>query len=123
VLLNDLYHFTNISSGAQPGDYLIEVSLNAGHKIFGGHFPEVPVMPGVCIMQMIADAASAVTAKPLQIKEGTDMKFTAIINPQEGTNLLINLHVNLLDSGAFKTDATITFNGQVSFKFKGILGE
>jgi len=123
LLLNKLYRLTKVTPGEQEGDFLIEVSINPEHSIFEGHFPEVPVMPGVCLMQLVADASSEVVGKKLRILEGTDMKFTAIVDPREGTKLLLQLNVVPAAEGTFKVNCINTFNGQVSFKFKGILGE
>jgi 3-hydroxyacyl-[acyl-carrier-protein] dehydratase len=123
LLLNDLYQFTKISTGELEGDFHFEVKINPDHSIFTGHFPEVPVMPGVCLMQMIADAASVASKKSLRIIEGVDMKFTAIVNPQEGTDLNLQLNVVPTDAGKYKVAGVAIFNGITSFKFKGIVGE
>jgi 3-hydroxyacyl-[acyl-carrier-protein] dehydratase len=123
LLLNKLYHLTKVTAGEQDGDFLVEVSINPEHSIFEGHFPEVPVMPGVCLMQLVADAASEVTGKKLRILEGTDMKFTAVVDPRESTTLLLQLNVLPAADSTFKVNCINTFNGQISFKFKGILGE
>lgn len=123
MLLNKLYRLTKVTPGDQDGDFLIEVSINPEHSIFEGHFPEVPVMPGVCLMQLVADASSKVLGKKLRILEGTDMKFTAVVDPRESTTLLLQLNVVPATNSTYKVNCINTFNGQISFKFKGILGE
>ena len=32
-----------------------QVLLHAGHAIFKGHFPGQPILPGVCMMEMITE--------------------------------------------------------------------
>jgi 3-hydroxyacyl-[acyl-carrier-protein] dehydratase len=40
-----------------------ELIINARHKIFEGHFPGQPVVPGVCMMQMVKEIIEKVTEK------------------------------------------------------------
>ncbi len=121
MLLNDLYHFPKITAESSGGGYLVAAEVNPKHNIFKGHFPETPVLPGVCHMQMVVDAASEILKRHLRVEEGTDMKFTAVVDPREGTHLLIKIHLSELDSQKVKVESTTTFNGLVCFKFKGVL--
>jgi 3-hydroxyacyl-[acyl-carrier-protein] dehydratase len=104
LLLNKLYHLTKVTAGEQDGDFLVEVSINPDHSIFEGHFPDVPVMPGVCLMQLVADASSEVIGKKLRILEGTDMKFTAVVDPRESTNFYFNSMCYRQADGTYKVN-------------------
>lgn len=121
VLLNDLYTFTKITADESGDDFMVEAKIRPDHPIFEGHFPNSPILPGVCHMQMVVDAVSEVVKKPLKVKEGLDMKFTAVVDPREGTDLLIKLHVDRLEDGDVKINSITTFRGEVCFKFKGVL--
>lgn len=121
MLLNDLYQFPKITAEATGGGYLVEAEVNPTHEIFKGHFPQTPVLPGVCHMQMVVDAASEILKKRLKVVEGNDMKFTAVVDPREGTHLLIKVNLSELDGGKVKVESATTFNGLVCFKFKGVL--
>lgn len=121
MLLNDLYHFPKISAEPDEGGFLVDAEINPKHRIFEGHFPETPVLPGVCHMQMVVDAASEALKRHLKVEEGTDMKFTAVVDPREGTHLLIKLNIRELEDGKVKVESITTFNGLVCFKFKGVL--
>ena len=37
----------------QEGNITGEILFNEAHDIFKGHFPSIPVVPGVCMMQAI----------------------------------------------------------------------
>ena len=121
MLLDDLYHFSKVTPEEDGQGYLVEAVVNADHDIFKGHFPGSPVLPGVCHMQMIVDAASEISGKSLSVKEGIDMKFTAVVDPREGTGLLIKLDLSEQEGGEMKIQSATTFNGKVCFKFKGVL--
>jgi 3-hydroxyacyl-[acyl-carrier-protein] dehydratase len=49
LFLNKLY-----SIEEQEKD-TIKIKLNPEHEIFTGHFPDNPILPGVCVVQMIKE--------------------------------------------------------------------
>ena len=52
MLLKDFYKILSVESigGSQ---HIATVLINENHVIFKGHFPDNPIMPGVCMMQII----------------------------------------------------------------------
>jgi 3-hydroxyacyl-[acyl-carrier-protein] dehydratase len=66
----------------KPGEQIIaikNVTINEPH--FNGHFPNHPVMPGVLIIEALAQAAGILVAKTLGIsKEGRSVYLTTIDN-------------------------------------------
>lgn len=123
MLLNDLYHFKAVTADDTGGGYLLEAEVNPEHKIFKGHFPGSPVLPGVCHMQMAVDAASEILKRKLRVKEGTELKFTAIMDPRQGTEMQLKVDLEPQEGNTFKILCSSFFNGEVCFKFKGILQE
>lgn len=73
------------------------IKLNASHEVFKGHFPGNPVMPGVCMIQIIKELAEKATGKSLFLSVATNVKFMAIINPEK--NDIINLQLNFSEEG------------------------
>ncbi len=55
MLINDFFTVTSLSGEAPSFRALLTV--NARHRIFDGHFPGQPVVPGVCLMQMVQEVA------------------------------------------------------------------
>ena len=51
MLLNDFFTINDKVSSAT--EIWAELFINADHKIFEGHFPNQPVVPGVCMMHML----------------------------------------------------------------------
>lgn len=120
MLLNDLYKFTRVLHREGEG-YAVETEMDSTHRIFDGHFPSSPVLPGVCLMQMVVDAASEVLGKKVEVHEGIDMKFTAVVDPREGTQLTVHLSIAEADEGLIRVTSHTVFNGEICFKFKGLL--
>ena len=50
-MLKDFYTLNTLQQIA-ANTYLCTLTLNAEHPIFKGHFPNNPVTPGVCMMQI-----------------------------------------------------------------------
>ncbi len=58
-----------------------KIELNKDSEIFKGHFPDRPVLPGVCMIQMTKDVVENMFNVNLFMKSTSNVKFMAIINP------------------------------------------
>jgi 3-hydroxyacyl-[acyl-carrier-protein] dehydratase len=79
LLLNDLY--TIESQANTESQLLVTVKLNGKHSIFKGHFPGHPVLPGVCMMEMIAEIMGEFFKKSFRISHIPIIKFLHMIDP------------------------------------------
>ena len=79
ILLNDFFEIT--SQDVQENCLKTTVKINAKHRIFDGHFPDRPITPGVCIIQMAKEILMKKFNHALQIKVGNNLKFMNPINP------------------------------------------
>ena len=116
MLLNDFFHIDQI----QKGSFQVKASLviNKGHKIFEGHFPGQPVVPGVCMMQMIKEIIEEVTEKKTNCTKVAEMKFLAVIDPVKNNLVEAELKYSLVEN-MISVSASITKDELVHFKFKG----
>ncbi len=119
MLLDDF--FTVISlSGAAPSCRAL-LALNVRHRIFEGHFPGQPVVPGVCLMQMVQEVTELALGKgPLRLSRADQMKFISPIDPGKAGELEMKLDVVRKEDGAVQVAAGISNDGKVCFKFNGI---
>ncbi len=92
-----------------------EVQLNKDHDIFKGHFPGNPVMPGVCMIQMVKELTEQACGKSLFLKVTSNVKFMAIINPEKNPNL--NLVIDIAEENdQIKVKNTTSFDDTVALK-------
>lgn len=77
--MNNYYNFLAVEKNEQT--ISATLSLNAAHDLFKGHFPDNPILPGVCQLQLITELAENSLAKKLLLSEAASMKFIAVINP------------------------------------------
>jgi len=78
-LLNQLYNVENLNT--TDGIIHADVSFMTDCDIIKAHFPGEPVTPGVCIIQIAVELASAAMGKKLILKGVRNAKFLSVINP------------------------------------------
>lgn len=76
-----------------PEEWLFTVRLNPDCGIYKGHFPNQPVAPGVCQLQIVKDCAETALGEQLRITRIKQCKFLRIIIPSEDTTLDIYLRI------------------------------
>jgi len=79
LLLNNLYTIDQISESEMT--IHAKVSLKAEHDIFKGHFPGHPVLPGVCMLEMIKEICSSFLQQHFRISGASIIKFLQMIDP------------------------------------------
>jgi len=96
------------------------LNLNVKHKIFEGHFPGHPVVPGVCMMQMVKDMLEFQLGRKTRLEKASNMKFLNMINPEVNNVVKIEVKQSIADDGKINVDAQLLGEGMVFFKFKGV---
>ncbi|CAM4119655.1 3-hydroxyacyl-ACP dehydratase FabZ family protein [Zobellia nedashkovskayae] len=91
------------------------VKLNAAHEVFKGHFPGNPVMPGVCMIQIIKELTEQATGRTLFLSVASNVKFMAIINPVKNDTIQLTLNVTE-EGGTVKVKNTTTFDDTLALK-------
>jgi len=118
ILLNDFY--TIVQKDSAPGVLKAKIAINKKHRILEGHFPGLPVVPGVCMLQIVREIMEVKTGKELKIIAADNMKFLSVINPEQNNE--VDAVVNFIEeSGKFSINATL-FAGTITFfKLKATL--
>lgn len=73
---------------SNPDGYVIR--FNPAHPIFSGHFPEYPVVPGACIVQIAEELASLIYNHPIRFTAIHDLKFRQPITPDQEITISIS---------------------------------
>lgn len=122
MLIKGLYKVNEITH--VDSEITAKISLDPTHEIFKGHFPGNPIMPGVCMMQVIKELTEEVLKVDLFLQTSTNIKFMAKINPDTNPDLLINITFSKED-GIIKLKNTTYFEETLALKlsatFKVIL--
>lgn len=113
--------FYTIITQEQPaaGALHTTIAWNGDHAIFKGHFPDQPVVPGVCMMQTIQELLNGATGKKLLVKKVANMKFLNMIDPRQTPQVTIEIKYEETEDG-HKTNAVIKHEAMVFLKFQGL---
>ncbi len=113
MLIEGLYEV--IANENTEKGILAKVHLHKDHEIFKGHFPGNPVMPGVCMIQMIKELTEEATGKDLFLAVSSNIKFMAIINPEKNPDLQLAIDITE-ENGEVKVKNTTSFDDTVALK-------
>lgn len=87
---------------------------------FQGHFPDYPVMPGVLIIEALAQVSAILVAKTINAKRGENLvyfmsidsaKFRKIVSP--GDTMILKSKILQSKNSAWKFSATAEVDGQI----------
>ncbi len=118
ILLNDFFKILSVEK--VESKLTIAVELNPAHEIFKGHFPGQPVVPGVCMVQMLKDTLSHIYKRQFTMKSASQLKFLAILNPDEVKALNIEVTVLNEDPGGLTVSGTFQNEGLIFLKYKAV---
>ena len=79
MLMNDFYTISDAATEANK--WVGRIAFNPDHDIFKGHFPGQPVVPGVCMMQIVKEILETVLGRKMQIQQAAQVKFLQLISP------------------------------------------
>ncbi|MFB9078157.1 3-hydroxyacyl-ACP dehydratase [Flavobacterium procerum] len=119
MVLKDFY---KVLSEEKTSDtkYNFRILVNAKHEVFNGHFPGNPIMPGVCMIQIIKELTESVTKSSLFIQTLTNVKFMALINPNVTPELVLELDITTTEDDLVKVKNTTYFNETIALKLSNV---
>lgn len=117
----------------EPGKTLVAIkNVTVNEPFFVGHFPEVPVMPGVLIVEALAQASGLLIYKTLNRARDKDelfylagidnARFKRMVLPGDQLRLEIELIKQKLDLWKFKGIASVDGELACSAEFMNIKG-
>ncbi len=118
MLLKDYY--TIEKSLPIEGGGLFHIRLNKECDVYRGHFPESPVSPGVCNIQMIKECASQIVGRPLTICNLQQCRLTTLITPNEHPTMEARVLIETKDE-TYKLRATLGIGDETFLEMKAEL--
>jgi 3-hydroxyacyl-[acyl-carrier-protein] dehydratase len=91
------------------------ITLNKEHTIFEGHFPGHPVLPGVCVIQIIKELTEKALNKSLLLSVASNVKFMAVINPETNDTIQFQLKLTPTEEGV-KVKNTVHMKDTLALK-------
>jgi 3-hydroxyacyl-[acyl-carrier-protein] dehydratase len=119
MLLKDFYTVISLEN---PSDskFIAKIKVNQNHEVFKGHFPGNPIMPGVCMMQIIKELTEKITNSTLFMQSLSNVKFMSLINPYVSSELLLEIDLNITEDGIIKVKNSTFFNDTLALKLGSV---
>lgn len=124
-LLTNFYTEVSSTFSEDATSFNSVIRLNPEHEVYKGHFPQIAIAPGVVLIQTIKEILMNKYQKELRLTEGDNVKFLALINPNETADFQIDFTVKKSED-ILEVSAGYVNNGKSFTKFKGkfkIIGE
>ncbi|MDQ3049396.1 MAG: 3-hydroxyacyl-ACP dehydratase [Bacteroidota bacterium] len=115
MLKNDFFKLTTPLSGGD-GVYKTTIALDKTHDIFKGHFPGLPVVPGVCMMAIVKELLEEAVNRPLQLLHTANIKFLSLINPLQNDSVDVELKYITGENNTLVLDGSISWDKLTFFK-------
>lgn len=106
-MLND--YFTILR--ATEGDLLkgeLRIALNPDCGVYAGHFPNEPVSPGVCNIEMLRQCAETIHHRPLRIRRVKQCRLTALMTPLTTPQANVSIDLQEQCEGTYRLTASIS---------------
>ncbi|CAN5773942.1 hypothetical protein BH10BAC3_BH10BAC3_05100 [soil metagenome] len=104
----------------EAGVITATIIFNGTHPIFEGHFPSIPVVPGVCMMQLVKEILEQAISKKTRITKANQLKFLSLITPTITTEVDLKLQYTN-DGNTYDVNAELRNTERSFFKMKAIL--
>ena len=106
MLKDNFFRISSPVTGSE-GTYSTSIRLEPDHPIFAGHFPGLPVVPGVCMMAIMKEILQEIVHRPLRLVQAGNLKFLSLINPLQNESVNIELKFSK------NTDETLVLDGSI----------
>lgn len=97
-----------------------EISIDAKHSIYEGHFPGNPVTPGVVQLEMVKEILGTHFNRPIQLRSLTTSKFLAVLNPVTNPEATFKMTVTEQEDQSLKVAGQLSNSEGVCLKFSGV---
>lgn len=112
TLKNNLYRIAEENKNDKS--YRLELIPNC--MIYRAHFPEQPITPGVCIIQIASELLSQLYSLAFELSSVSNAKYLAVINPQDTPELTYTFKKVVFDDENTSVKVSVVVsNGETVF--------
>ncbi len=121
LLMNNLYFLKHLED--EQGKVIATIKIQEDHKIFQGHFPGNPVLPGVCLVQILKELMVQVFNRELLLIHAGNIKYLAFINPL--VNSILHFEIQYKHAGENEISCSVrVYHENTNFcSFKGVFSD
>jgi 3-hydroxyacyl-[acyl-carrier-protein] dehydratase len=116
--LKNNFFYKIIKTEIDENNLKYNIQINKNHQIFDGHFPNNPIMPGVCTFQIVKELIQDYSNIELILTKASNIKFIDAINPILDDYVEYQITYSVVEN-VFQTNAIILQKNIPVFKFSG----
>jgi 3-hydroxyacyl-[acyl-carrier-protein] dehydratase len=105
MLANNFYSIVN--KRLIDGGFEVDVKFNEDHFIYKAHFPQNPITPGVCILQIGKELLSDQYKMPLMMVMAKNVKYLRVISPLSDNPVCFKIISNIDTDGLLKANISV----------------
>lgn len=94
------------------------IRFNEDHEIFKGHFPSMPIVPGVCMIRVVQELMEEGKSVKLKLSSADNIKFLSVIDPRTVARVSVNIDY-LAQGDGYQVQAVMLSPTLTYFKLKG----
>ncbi len=108
ILKNNLYSI--IGKTIKDSIVSYQIALDKNHIIYQAHFPNEPITPGVCIIQIAKELLEEHLERSFEITKVKNVKFLSVISPTQQPQVIYELDkiATTEDTGECKVSVLVT---------------
>lgn len=118
MLIDNLYKVIKLENIDNTLKFSIEIDFS--NKLFEGHFPKKPVVPGVVIINIIKELIEEKIKEKLILKSSDNIKFKAPIVPENAKLLIFEVKILEKNDDFLKISCNVLNNEITFMNFKGL---
>lgn len=119
MLKEPLFKISSLTRSENSVSAVLEI--DQFNEIFGGHFPDQPVVPGACMLQIIKEVLADALNSPLRLVKADNIKFLSLVTPS-ARSLQLQIGYSLTETN-IKVNANISFGDLVCMKLQATFAE
>lgn len=100
------------------GQITAELQIDQQNEIFAGHFPDQPVVPGACMLQIVKEILADTLKTDLVLVRADNIKFLSLVEPSTGS-VQLNIGYQQTESD-FRISATISAGETACMKLQAV---
>ena len=116
MLKEPIFKILSITHGDNSVTAVLEIDQE--NEIFNGHFPDHPVVPGACMLQIVKEVLADALKVSLRLVKADNIKFLSLIHPS-ARSLQLNIAYHVIDTN-IKVNASLSTGETTCMKLQGM---
>lgn len=113
MLKNNFFYINEIKINTT--EMLASISIEPKHEIFKGHFPGEPIVPGVCMLQMLKEILEEALQLKIVLQSASFMKFMNMFAVTQFQNAFFTILFQKENEQLINVNATLYHNDELVF--------